>query len=77
MTKHLQASIVEIASVRRRFGYRRIHEGWSMDFASDSLSTGRLTFMAWEQTHGIRHITIEPRRSFQNGYVFQPRTCSI
>nr|WP_184533944.1 IS3 family transposase [Variovorax sp. Sphag1AA] len=173
-TQDLQASIVEIAHARRRFGYRRIHdllrpqypgvnhkkvyrlysaanlavrkrkkvkrpaservplqlarsvnEVWSMDFVSDSLSTGRrikcLTvaddfshecvsiavdwgisgqyvtrlldqaaifrgyplavrtdngpeftsraFMGWAQTHGIRHIRIEPGRPMQNGYI--------
>ncbi|WP_409513957.1 IS3 family transposase [Variovorax sp. MHTC-1] len=174
VTQNLQASIVEIAYARRRFGYRRIHdllrpqypgvnhkkiyrlyskanlavrkrkkvkrpaservplqlarsvnEVWSMDFVSDSLSTGRrikcLTvaddfshecvnisvdwgisgqyvtrlldqaaifrgyplavrtdngpeftsraFMSWAQTHGIRHILIEPGRPMQNGYI--------
>ncbi|MBN8751764.1 MULTISPECIES: IS3 family transposase [Variovorax] len=174
MTQELSSKIVEIAHVRRRFGYRRIHdmlrphfpgvnhkkvyrlysaanlavrkrrkakrpvservplqlartvnEVWSMDFVSDSLSTGRrikcLTvaddfshecvsisvdwgisgqyvtrlldqaavfrgyplavrtdngpeftsraFMGWAQTHGIRHILIEPGRPMQNGYI--------
>jgi len=102
-----------------------VNEVWSMDFVSDSLSTGRrikcLTvaddfshecvsisvdwgisgqyvtrlldqaavfrgyplavrtdngpeftsraFMGWAQTHGIRHILIEPGRPMQNGYV--------
>jgi putative transposase len=54
-----------------------------MDFFSDSLSTGRRwrrvpttvrgspagPFMGWAQTHGIRHILIEPGRSMQNGYI--------
>ncbi len=104
---------------------RAINEVWSMDFVSDSLSTGRrikcLTvaddfshecvsisvdwgisgqyvtrlldqaavfrgyplavrtdngpeftsraFMAWAQSHGIRHILIEPGRPMQNGYI--------
>jgi putative transposase len=174
MTKDLTGKIVEIAQVRRRFGYRRIHdmlrlefpgvnhkrvyrlysqanlavrrrkkvkraaservplqlaqgvnEVWSMDFVSDSLANGRrikfLTvaddfshecvditvdwgisglyvtrlldraalfrgyplavrtdngpeftsraFMAWAQSHGIRHILIEPGRPMQNGYI--------
>jgi putative transposase len=174
MTQDLTGKIVEIAHVRRRFGYRRIHdmlrpefpgvnhkrvyrlyrqanltvrrrkkgkrpvnervprqlartvnEVWSMDFVSDSLSGGRrlkyLTvaddfshesvdiavdfgisgqyvtrvldraalfrgypqavrtdngpeftsraFMAWAQTHGIRHILIQPGRPMQNGYI--------
>ena len=173
-TQELSSKIVGIAHVRRRFGYRRIHdmlrphfpgvnhkkvyrlysaanlavrkrrkakrpvservplqlastvnEVWSMDFVSDSLSTGRrikcLTvaddfshecvsisvdwgisgqyvtrlldraavfrgyplavrtdngpeftsraFMGWAQTHGIRHILIEPGRPMQNGYI--------
>ncbi|WP_424228284.1 IS3 family transposase [Azovibrio sp.] len=102
-----------------------VNEVWSMDFVSDSLSTGRrikcLTvaddfshecvsitvdwgisgqyvtrlldqaavfrgyplavrtdngpeftsraFMGWAQTHGIRHILIEPGRPMQNGYI--------
>ena len=102
-----------------------VNEVWSMDFVSDSLSTGRrikcLTvaddfshecvsiavdwgisgqyvtrlleqaalfrgyplavrtdngpeftsraFMAWSNTHGIRHILIEPGRPMQNGYI--------
>ena len=170
----LSGKIIEIAQVRRRFGYRRIHdmlrpeypgvnhkrvyrlysqadltvrkrkkakrpiseriplqiaksinEVWSMDFVSDSLANGRrikcLTvaddfshecvditadcgisgqyvtrlldgaaifrgypqvvrtdngpeftsrvFMGWAQTHGIRHILIEPGRPMQNGYI--------
>ena len=174
MNQILSAKIIEIAHVRRRFGYRRIHdllrpafagvnhkrvlrlyqqanlsvrrrkkakrpsaervplqlaravnEVWSMDFVSDSLATGRrikcLTvaddfshecveigidfgisgeyvtrmldqaarfrsyplavrtdngpeftsrkFMAWAQSHGIRHILIEPGRPMQNGYI--------
>ncbi|MBK7507873.1 MAG: IS3 family transposase [Comamonadaceae bacterium] len=174
MTQDLTGKIVEIAHVRRRFGYRRIHdmlrpefpgvnhkrmyrlyrqanltvrrrkkgkrpvnervprqlartvnEVWSVDFVSDSLSGGRrlkyLTvaddfshesvdiavdfgisgqyvtrvldraalfrgysqavrtdngpeftsraFMAWVQTHGIRHILIQPGRPMQNGYI--------
>ena len=173
-TIELSGKIIEIAQVRRRFGYRRIHdllrpqfpgvnhkrvyrlyseaklavrrrrkakrptservplqiaksvnEVWSMDFVSDSLSNSRrikcLTvaddfshecvditvdygisgqyvtrlldraalfrgyplavrtdngpeftsraFMAWAQTHGIRHILIEPGRPMQNGYI--------
>lgn len=173
-TGALSAAIIEIAQVRRRFGYRRIHdllrpefpdvnhkrvyriysaanlavkkrkkakrpaservplqiasavnEVWSMDFVSDSLANGRrikcLTvaddfshecveiatdygisgqyvtrlldqaavfrgypdvvrtdngpeftsrvFMAWAQTHGIRHILIQPGRPMQNGYI--------
>ena len=173
-TQQLKAKIVEIAQVRRRFGYRRIHdllrgehpgvnhkrvyrlyreanravrrrrkakrttgervplqlaqsvnEVWSMDFVSDSLANGRrikcLTvaddfshecvniavdygisgeyvtrildraavfrgypqavrtdngpeftsraFMAWANSHGIRHILIEPGRPMQNGYI--------
>jgi putative transposase len=173
-TVELQEKIVEIAHLRRRFGYRRIldllrpqfpgvnhkrvyrlyrqanlavrrrkrgkrpvnervplqlartvNEVWSMDFVSDSLSGGRrlkyLTvaddfshesvdiavdfgisgqyvtrvldraalfrgypqavrtdngpeftsraFMAWAQTHGIRHILIQPGRPMQNGYI--------
>jgi len=172
--QELSSKIVEIAHVRRRFGYRRIHdmlrphfpgvnhkkvyrlysaanlavrkrrkakrpvservplqlastvnEVWSMDFVSDSLSTGRrikcLTvaddfshecvsisvdwgisgqyvtrlldqaavfrgyplavrtdngpeftsraFMGWTQSHGIRHILIQPGRPMQNGYI--------
>jgi len=174
MTQDLTSKIVEIAQVRRRFGYRRIHdmlrpefpgvnhkrvyrlysqanlavrrrkkvkrpasdrvplqlannvnEVWSMDFVSDSLANGRrikfLTvaddfshecvditvdwgisgqyvtrlldraavfrgyplavrtdngpeftsraFMAWAQSHGVRHILIEPGRPMQNGYI--------
>ena len=174
MTEQLSSKIVEIAHVRRRFGYRRIHdllrpefpgvnhkrvyrlysaanlavrkrkkakrpacervplqlattvnEVWSMDFVSDSLANGRrlkcLTvaddfshecvdiavdygisgeyvtrlldraatfrgypsvvrtdngpeftsraFMAWAQSHGIRHILIQPGRPMQNGYI--------
>ena len=170
----LSAAIIDIAQVRRRFGYRRIHdllrpkfpnvnhkriyrlyseaklvvrkrkkakrplservplqmarrvnEVWSMDFVSDSLANGRrikcLTvaddfshecidiatdfgisgqyvtrildqaatfrgypsvvrtdngpeftsraFMAWAQTHGIRHVLIQPGRPMQNGYI--------
>ena len=170
----LSAAIIDIAQVRRRFGYRRIHdllrpefpdvnhkrvyrlysvanlavrkrkkskrpmnervplqlaqrvnEVWSMDFVSDSLANGRrikcLTvaddfshecvdiatdygigglyvtrlldraalfrgypavvrtdngpeftsraFMGWAQTHGIRHILIQPGRPMQNGYI--------
>lgn len=173
-TLELHEKIVQIAHVRRRFGYRRIHdllrpefpgvnhkrvyriyrqanlavrkrkkgkrpvnervplqlartvnEVWSMDFVSDSLASGRrlkyLTvaddfthesvdiavdfgisgqyvtrvldraalfrgypkavrtdngpeftsraFMAWAQTHGIRHILIQPGRPMQNGYI--------
>ncbi|OGA86857.1 MAG: transposase [Burkholderiales bacterium GWA2_64_37] len=173
-TLDLHEKILDIAHVRRRFGYRRIHdllrpqfpgvnhkrvyrlyrqanlavrrrkkskrpindrvplqlartvnEVWSMDFVSDSLSGGRrlkyLTvaddfshesveiavdfgisgqyvirvldraalfrgypkavrtdngpeftsraFMAWAQTHGIRHILIQPGRPMQNGYI--------
>ena len=173
-TVALKCAIVEIAHVRRRFGYRRIHdmirprfpdvnhkrvyrlykeanlsvkrrkkgkrpinervplqiaqapnEVWSMDFVSDSLANGRrlkcLTvaddfshecvviavdygisgqyvarlldqaavfrgypkvvrtdngpeftsraFMAWAQSHGIRHILIQPGRPMQNGYI--------
>ena len=173
-TVALSAAIINIAQVRRRFGYRRIHdllrpefpkvnhkrvyrlycaaklavrkrkkvklpmnervplqiaqnvnEVWSMDFVSDSLANGRrikcLTvaddfshecvdiaadygiggqsvtrlldraalfrghpgavrtdngpeftsraFMAWTQTHGIRHILIQPGRPMQNGYI--------
>ena len=173
-TEALSAAIIDIAQVRRRFGYRRIHdllrpefpdvnhkrvyrlysaaklavrkrkkakrpmnervplqiaqrvnEVWSMDFVSDSLANGRrlkcLTvaddfshecvdiatdygigglyvtrlldraalfrgypvavrtdngpeftsraFMAWAQTHGIRHILIQPGRPMQNGYI--------
>ncbi|NRT58366.1 putative transposase [Leptothrix sp. C29] len=173
-TEALKTRIVEIAHVRRRFGYRRVHdllraefpgvnhkrvyrlysaanlavrkhkkarrppaertplniatkvnEVWSMDFVSDSLANGRrlkcLTvaddfsheaveiavdygisgqyvtrlldqaalwrgypsavrtdngpeftsraFMAWAQSHGIRHILIEPGRPMQNGYI--------
>ena len=26
-------------------------------------------FMAWTQTHGIRHILIQPGRPMQNGYI--------
>ena len=26
-------------------------------------------FIAWAQTHGIRHILIEPCRPMQNGYI--------
>ena len=104
---------------------KAVNEVWSMDFVSDSLSTGRrlkyLTvaddfshecvdiavdfgisgeyvtrlldraavfrgypdmvrtdngpeftsrvFMAWAQTHGIRHILIQPGRPMQNGYI--------
>jgi putative transposase len=104
---------------------KSVNEVWSMDFVSDSLSTGRrikcLTvaddfshecvtlsvdwgisgqyvtrlldqaavfrgyplavrtdngpeftsraFMGWAQTHGIRHILIEPGRPMQNGYI--------
>lgn len=104
---------------------RTVNEVWSMDFISDSLSTGRrikcLTvpddfshecvsisvdwgisglyvtrlldqaavfrgyplavradngpeftsraFMGWAQSHGIRHILIEPGRPMQNGYI--------
>jgi putative transposase len=104
---------------------RAVNEVWSMDFVSDSLSTGRrikcLTvaddfshecvsisvdwgisgqyvtrlldqaaafrgyplavrtdngpeftsraFMAWAQSHGVRHILIEPGRPMQNGYI--------
>ncbi len=174
MTNELASKIIEIAHVRRRFGYRRIHdllrptfpgvnhkkvyrlyrdadlavrkrrkakrpiservplqlattvnEVWSMDFVSDSLSTGRrikcLTvaddfshecvditadwgisgdyvtrlldraalfrgypaavrtdngpeftsraFMGWANTHGIKHILIQPGRPMQNGYI--------
>ena len=170
----LSAAIIDIAQVRRRFGYRRIHdllrpqfpevnhkrvyrlysaadlavrkrkkakrpinervplqlaravnEVWSMDFVSDSLASGRrikcLTvaddfshecvdlaldygisgqyvtrlldqaaifrgyprvvrtdngpeftsraFMAWAQSHGIRHVLIQPGRPMQNGYI--------
>ncbi len=173
-TVALSAAIVDIAQVRRRFGYRRIHdllrpafpevnhkrvyrlysiarlavrkrkkakrpanervplqiaqrvnEVWSMDFVSDSLANSRrikcLTvaddfshecvdiaadygigghyvtrlldraalfrgypdvvrtdngpeftsraFMGWAQTHGIRHILIQPGRPMQNGYI--------
>jgi len=173
-TQRLSAKIVEIAQVRRRFGYRRIHdllrpefpgvnhkrvyrlysqeqlavrkrkkarrasservpltvptrvnEVWSMDFVSDSLANGRriksLTvaddfthecvdiavdygisgqyvirlldraalfrgypaavrtdngpeftcraFIAWAQSHGVRHILIQPGRPMQNGYI--------
>lgn len=173
-TQLLSAKIVEIAQVRRRFGYRRIHdllrpefpgvnhkrvyrlysqaqlavrkrkkvrraaservpltvathvnEVWSMDFVSDSLANGRrikcLTvaddfshecvdisvdygisgqyvtrlldraatfrgyptavrtdngpeftsraFIAWAQSHGVRHILIQPGRPMQNGYI--------
>lgn len=173
-TQQLSAKIVEIAQVRRRFGYRRIHdllrpqfpgvnhkrvyrlysqaqlavrkrkkvrraaservpltvatrvnEVWSMDFVSDSLANGRriksLTvaddfthecvdiavdygisgqyvtrlldraalfrgypaavrtdngpeftcraFIAWAQSHGVRHILIQPGRPMQNGYI--------
>ncbi|WP_282829542.1 IS3 family transposase [Pelomonas sp. V22] len=173
-TQRLSARIIEIAQVRRRFGYRRIHdllrldfpgvnhkrvyrlynqaqlavrkrkkakralsermplavashvnEVWSMDFVSDSLATGRrikcLTvaddfshecvdiavdygisgqyvtrlldqaamfrgypaavrtdngpeftsraFIAWAQSHGVRHILIQPGRPMQNGYI--------
>ena len=173
-TEALSAAIIDIAQVRRRFGYRRIHdllrpefpdvnhkrvyrlysvaklavrkrgkvkrptnervplqiaqrvnEVWSMDFVSDSLANGRrikcLTvaddfshecvdiatdygisglyvtrlldraalfrgypnvvrtdngpeftsraFMGWAQTHGIRHILIQPGRPMQNGYI--------
>jgi putative transposase len=173
-TMVLSAAIIDIAQVRRRFGYRRIHdllragfpgvnhkrvyrlycaanlavrkrkkakrpaservplqiaqtvnEVWGMDFVSDSLANGRrikcLTvaddfshecvdiatdygiggqyvtrlldqaalfrgfprvvrtdngpeftsraFMAWAQTHGIRHILIQPGRPMQNGYI--------
>jgi putative transposase len=104
---------------------QNVNEVWSMDFVSDSLSTGRrikfLTvaddfshecvditvdwgisglyvtrlldraaifrgypsavrtdngpeftsraFMAWAQSHGVRHILIEPGRPMQNGYI--------
>ncbi len=170
----LSAAIIDIAQVRRRFGYRRIHdllrpefpevnhkrvyrlyslaklavrkrkkvkrptnervplqiaqrvnEVWSMDFVSDSLTNGRRikcftvaddfshecvdiavdygiggqyvtrlldqaalfrgypdvvrtdngpeftsrAFMGWAQSHGIRHILIEPGRPMQNGYI--------
>ena len=170
----LSAAIIDIAQVRRRFGYRRIHdllrpthpnvnhkrlyrlysaaklsvekrkkakrpsnervplqiatavnEVWSMDFVSDSLVNGRrikcLTvaddfshecvdiaadfgisgqyvtrlldqaatfrgypkavrtdngpeftsraFMGWAQTHGIRHLLIQPGKPMQNGYI--------
>jgi len=170
----LSTAIIHVAQVRRRFGYRRIHdllrptfpnvnhkrvyrlysvaklavrkrkkirrpdservplqiaqkvnEVWSMDFVSDSLANGRrikcLTvaddfshecvdvatdfgisglyvtrlldqaaifrgypravrtdngpeftsraFMAWAQSHGIRHLLIEPGRPMQNGYI--------
>jgi len=173
-TQLLSAKIVEIAQVRRRYGYRRIHdllrpefpgvnhkrvyrlysqaqlavrkrkkvrraaservpltvathvnEVWSMDFVSDSLANGRrikcLTvaddfshecvdisvdygisgqyvtrlldraatfrgyptavrtdngpeftcraFIAWTQSHGVRHILIQPGRPMQNGYI--------
>lgn len=173
-TQLLSAKIVEIAQVRRRFGYRRIHdllrpefpgvnhkrvyrlysqaqlavrkrkkvrraaservpltvathvnEVWSMDFVSDGLANGRrikcLTvaddfshecvdisvdygisgqyvtrlldraatfrgypiavrtdngpeftcraFIAWTQSHGVRHILIQPGRPMQNGYI--------
>jgi putative transposase len=173
-TTALSSAIVQIAHVRRRFGYRRIHdmlrqefpdvnhkrvyrlysvaklavrkrkkvrrpasermplrvacsvnEVWSMDFVSDSLVNGRrikcLTvaddfshecvdiatdfgiggqyvtrlldqaalfrgypaavrtdngpeftsraFIGWTQTHGIRHLLIEPGRPMQNGYI--------
>ena len=174
MTQELSGRIIEIAHVRRRFGYRRIHDllrpeypglnhkrvyrlyseanlavrrrkkvrrpaservplqiaqdvnqVWSMDFVSDSLANARrikcLTvaddfshecvdiavdwgisgeyvtrildrvalfrgyplavrtdngpeftsraFMGWANTHGIRHILIEPGRPMQNGYI--------
>jgi len=174
MTQKLSSKIVEIAHVRRRFAYRRIHdmlrprfpvvnrkklyrlysaadlavrkrkkanrpfskgvplqlastanEVWSMDFVGDNLSTVRRikcqtvaddfshecvslwvdwgisgqyvtrlldqaavfrgyplavrtdngpeftsrAFMGWTQTHGIRHILIEPGRPMQNGYI--------
>ena len=173
-TRALKARIVEIAHVRRRLGYRRVHdllrpdfpgvnhkrvyrlysdanlavrkrkkvrrppaertplnmatqvnEVWSMDFVSDSLANGRrlkcLTvaddfsheaidiavdygisgqyvtrlldqaamfrgypaavrtdngpeftcraFISWAQSHGIRHLLIEPGRPMQNGYI--------
>ena len=173
-TEALSAAIIDMAQVRRRFGYRRIHdllrpdfpevnhkrvfrlyslaklavrkrkkakrptndrvplqiaqgvnEVWSMDFVSDSLANSRrikcLTvaddfshecvdiatdygiggqyvtrvldaaalfrgypaavrtdngpeftsraFMGWAQTHGIRHILIQPGRPMQNGYI--------
>lgn len=173
-TTRLSEKIVEIAHVRRRFGYRRVHdmlrpefpgvnhkrvyrlyseanlavrkrkkwrrppservplqiaskvnEVWSMDFVSDSLANGRrlkcLTvaddfshecvdlsvdygisgqyvtrlldraavfrgypaavrtdngpeftsraFIGWAQSHGVRHILIEPGRPMQNGYI--------
>jgi len=174
LTRDLGERIVDIAHVRRRFGYRRIHDllrsefpgvnhkrvyrlyknanlavrrrkkvkrppnervplqiarkvndVWSMDFVSDSLSNSRrikcLTvaddfthecvdiavdfgisgqyvtrlldqaaifrgypfavrtdngpeftsraFLAWAQSHGIRHILIQPGRPMQNGYI--------
>jgi putative transposase len=173
-TAALKTKIVEIAHIRRRFGYRRVHdllrpdfpgvnhkrvyrlyteanltvrkrkkarrppaertplniatkvnEVWSMDFVSDSLANGRrlkcLTvaddfsheavdiavdygisghyvirlldqaarfrgypaavrtdngpeftsraFIGWAQSHGIRHLLIEPGRPMQNGYI--------
>ena len=173
-TRQLAQRVVEIAHVRRRFGYRRIHdllriehpgvnhkriyrlytaanlavrkrkkvrraacervplqlattvnEVWSMDFVSDSLSNARrlkcLTvaddfshecvdiavdygisgetvtrlldraavfrgypsavrtdngpeftsraFIAWAQSHGVRHILIQPGKPMQNGYI--------
>ena len=173
-TQLLSVKIVEIAQVRRRFGYRRIHdllrpefpgvnhkrvyrlysqaqlavrkrkkvrraaservpltvathvnEVWSMDFVSDSLANGRRikcltvaddfshecvdisvdygisgqyvtrlldgaatfrgyptavrtdngpeftsrSFIAWAQSHGVRHILIQPGRPMQNGYI--------
>lgn len=173
-TVSLSTAIIHVAQVRRRFGYRRIHdllrptfpnvnhkrvyrlysvaklavrkrkkarrpdservplqiaqkvnEVWSMDFVSDSLANGRrikcLTvaddfshecvdvatdfgisglyvtrlldqaaifrgyprtvrtdngpeftsraFMGWAQSHGIRHLLIEPGRPMQNGYI--------
>lgn len=173
-TAALSKAIIDVAQVRRRFGYRRIHdllrptfqnvnhkrvyrlysvaklavrkrkkvrrpaservplqiaqkvnEVWSMDFVSDSLANGRrikcLTvaddfshecvdvatdfgisglyvtrlldqaaifrgypravrtdngpeftsraFMGWAQSHGIRHLLIEPGRPMQNGYI--------
>ena len=43
--------------------------GCRLRMAQITVSSTSRAFMAWAQTHGIRHILIQPGRPMQNGYI--------
>jgi putative transposase len=62
-TRDLCERIVDVAQVRRRFGYPlAVRTDNGPEFTSRA-------FMAWATAHGVRHILIQPGRPMQNGYI--------